>query len=113
MMIESPSLYRRNVLVGAALLLLLAITTASAFVPMGAWNALANLVIAAIKVGLIAAFFMHLDQAGGLVRMMAAIGVAMLLVFLSLSATDYARRVIQPAPWQGTGAGHYAGPAGR
>lgn len=91
--------YRRNLAVWAALLCLLAATAGSAFVPMGLWNSVANLAIAAVKVLLVAVFFMHLRDAGPLVRLVAAIALFMLAILFGISATDYASRTIYPSPW--------------
>ncbi|HEX8963690.1 MAG TPA: cytochrome C oxidase subunit IV family protein [Rhodocyclaceae bacterium] len=93
--------YRRNLGVGILLMLLLAATTASAYVPMGAWNTVVNFAIAAAKIGLVAAFFMHLLDADALLRIAAAVALLMLSIFLTLASTDYLARRISPAPWQG------------
>src|SRR5207302_6157018 len=50
------------------LLLLLAATTASAYVPLGVGNTLLNIAIAAIQIGLIAVAFMHLNRSETVVR---------------------------------------------
>lgn len=92
--------YRRNLAVWAALLLLLALTAGSAFVPMGAWNSVVNLAIAAAKILLVAIFFMHLRHSGALMRLIAVLALFMLAILFGLSATDYAARELHPAPWQ-------------
>lgn len=92
--------YRRNLAVWAALLLLLATTTGSAFVPLGVWNGIANLAIAALKALLVAVFFMHLRHAGGIVRLAAAIALFMLTLLFGLSSTDYLTRSLYSASWQ-------------
>ncbi|MGE5468703.1 MAG: cytochrome C oxidase subunit IV family protein [Ignavibacteria bacterium] len=94
------SFYRRNLGIGLLLLILLAATTASAYAPLGAWNGVLNLAIAALKIGLVAGFFMRLSDAGGLVRLAAGIALLMLAIFLSLASTDYLTRRVTPAPWQ-------------
>ena len=83
----------------AALMLLLALTTASAFVPLGAWNAMINFIIAAMKALLVAAFFMHLSRASGLTRVVAVTAIFMLALLFALSGTDYATRNVAPAAW--------------
>ena len=83
----------------AALMLLLALTTASAFVPLGAWNAMINFIIAALKALLVAAFFMHLSRAFGLTRVVAVTALFMLALLFALSGTDYATRNVAPAAW--------------
>ncbi|MDT3669160.1 MAG: cytochrome C oxidase subunit IV family protein [Aromatoleum sp.] len=92
--------YRRALRVWIGLMLLLAATTGSAWLPLGAWNSVVNLVIAAAKVLLVAVFFMHLRDAGGLVRLVACVALFMLVLLFSLAASDYLNRHIDPAPWQ-------------
>jgi cytochrome c oxidase subunit 4 len=82
-----------------ALLILLALTTASAYVNLGFGNTLLNLVIAAVKVGLIAVFFMHLGQSDGAVRIAAAAALFFLFILAFLSFSDILSRPSQPAPW--------------
>ena len=89
----------RLVAVWVALLLLLAATAASSFVPLGGWNTAVNLAISCIKALLVALFFMHLKHAGALLRIV-ALGVLLWLALLfGLSWTDYATRDTSPAPW--------------
>jgi len=66
--------------VWVALLALLAVTTATAFLHLGAWNSILNLLIAAAKVALIGVFFMHLRSADNAMRL--ALGTALLLLFV-------------------------------
>lgn len=83
----------------AALMVLLALTTASAFVPLGAWNAIINFVIAAMKALLVAVFFMHLNRMSAFVRVVAATAIFMLALLFALSGSDYATRNVAPAAW--------------
>lgn len=92
--------WHRNLAVWLALMLLLAATAGSAFIPMGIWNGIANLAIAAVKALLVALFFMHLKEAGALVRLMAVIALFMLVLLFALSSTDYLTRSVYPSPWQ-------------
>ncbi len=92
--------YRRTLRVWLGLMLLLAATTGSAWLPLGAWNSVVNLAIAAAKVLLVAVFFMHLRDAGGLVRLVACVALFMLVLLFSLGASDYMNRHTDPAPWQ-------------
>ncbi|MGE5470518.1 MAG: cytochrome C oxidase subunit IV family protein [Bacteroidota bacterium] len=94
--------YRRNGAVWLALMVLLAATAGSALIPLGVWNSIANLVIAAAKALLVAVFFMHLKEAGVLVRLVAFIALFMLVLLFSLASTDYLTRQIFAAPWQDT-----------
>jgi cytochrome c oxidase subunit 4 len=87
------------VLTWLALMALLALTCASSYFPMGTWNGVLNLGISCAKALLIAVFFMHLRNAGALLRIAALIGVLWLALLFGLSATDFATRSISPAPW--------------
>lgn len=82
-----------------ALMVFLALTLASSYVPMGAWNTVANTGISCAKALLIALFFMHLRHAGALLRIAALAGLLWLALLFGLSGSDYATRVISPAPW--------------
>jgi cytochrome c oxidase subunit 4 len=92
--------FRRALGVWLALLALLAVTVGSAYVPMGIWNGVANLVIAAIKAALVALFFMHLRSGQPVLRLVAAAGFFTLALLVGLSLADYATRARYDAPWQ-------------
>lgn len=83
-----------------ALLLLLALTLASACVDLGAGNMIANLVIAAVKVALVAVFFMHLRRADATVRLAAGAALLFLFFLAFLTFGDYLTRPMHPAPWR-------------
>jgi cytochrome c oxidase subunit 4 len=89
------------VLTWLGLMLLLGLTAASSYVPMGAWNTVANTGISCAKALLIAIVFMELKSAGALVRIVALVGLVWLALLFGLSWTDYATRTISPAPWSG------------
>jgi cytochrome c oxidase subunit 4 len=82
-----------------ALMILLALTFGSSYIPMGPWNTVANTGISCVKALLIAIFFMHLRNAGALLRIVAVIGLLWLALLFGLSWTDFATRTISPAPW--------------
>lgn len=94
-------IYKRLILVWVALMILLALTCASAFVHMGVWNGAVNLGIAAVKAALVGWFFMHLGSARAAVRLCAAIAGFTLALLFAISAADYATRVVHGALWQG------------
>jgi len=75
-----------------ALLALLGITCASAYLPMGTINAVVNLAVAATKAFVVAIVFMRLGKERPLIRLVAAIGVIWLVLLAGLSATDFAAR---------------------
>jgi cytochrome c oxidase subunit 4 len=91
---------KRFVIVWLCLMVLLGLTFGSAFLHLGAWNSVINLVIAAIKALLVVLFFMHLKSAQGLVRICAVTALFTLGLLFLLSASDYFTRVIYPAPVQ-------------
>jgi caa(3)-type oxidase subunit IV len=84
----------------AALLALLAITTASAYLELGVGNTLLNLLIAGIKVVLIATFFMHLGRSDAAVRIAAVAALFFLLILAFLTFGDILTRPSHPAPWR-------------
>jgi len=75
-----------------ALVLLLAISAASAYVPLGAFNAALNLGVAAVMILLLAAFLMNLRWSNALVRIIAASGFFWLIFMFVLTFTDYFSR---------------------
>lgn len=86
-----PSL-RSNLLVLGALLALLALSTASAYIRMGVFNEVANLGIAAVKAVLVLVFFMRLKTDSPLLRIVACVGFAWLAVMITLSLADLLTR---------------------
>jgi cytochrome c oxidase subunit 4 len=87
------------VLTWLGLMLLLGLTFASSYLPMGAWNTVANTGISCTKALLIALFFMQLRNAGALLRIVALTGLLWLSLLFGLSGTDFGTRSISPAPW--------------
>jgi cytochrome c oxidase subunit IV len=76
-----------------ALLILLAATVASAYVPLGTFNLVINLVIAGLKAALVALFFMHLARSNALLRLAACAGLLWLAFMFALTFSDYLSRV--------------------
>jgi cytochrome c oxidase subunit 4 len=93
----------RLVLTWLGLMLLLALTLGSSYVPLGPWNTAINMAVSCAKALLIALIFMELGRAGALVRIAAVTGLVWLALLFGLSATDYATRAVSPAPWQAPG----------
>jgi cytochrome c oxidase subunit 4 len=75
-----------------ALLGLLALTCASSFVPMGRFNLIANVAIAAVKALLVVIFFMRVLKGGPVVRLIAVAGIVWLSLLVILSMNDFALR---------------------
>jgi cytochrome c oxidase subunit 4 len=81
-------------LVWLALLVLLAATVSSAYVPLGAFNSVINMIIAAIKVSLVLIFFMKLRSSSPLVRLAAGAGIFWLMFMFALTGADYFTRQV-------------------
>jgi cytochrome c oxidase subunit 4 len=75
-----------------ALLVLLAISAGSAYVPLGPFNATLNLAIAAVMIVLLATWLMNLRWSSALVRLIAASGLLWLVFMFVLTFTDYFSR---------------------
>jgi cytochrome c oxidase subunit 4 len=87
------------VLTWLGLMILLALTCASSYFPMGSWNSVVNLGISCAKALLIAVFFMHLRHASALLRIAALTGLLWLGILFGLSWSDLGTRTVSPAPW--------------
>ena len=79
------------------LLMLLALTTFAAYLPLGATNTVVALAIATIKAVLIAAVFMELRDRQPLMLVFAGAGFFWLGIMLWLTFADYATRASAPA----------------
>ena len=92
---QSPTaghLWRRNALIWAALLGLLMLSLAIAYVPMGAFTTAAGIVIAAIKSTLVMMLFMELATSKPLIRVVAICGMFLLIVMFALTLADILAR---------------------
>ena len=81
-----------------ALMILLAATTASAFVPLGSLNLPISLAIAVAKALIVLLYFMELRASRPLVRSFAAAGFFWLLIMIVLTGADYWHRSDTRAP---------------
>jgi len=88
-----PPPLRHYVWTWLALLLLLALTAASAWVPMGAFNLAVNLAIALGKALLVAFMYMHVRRGTPMIRVFALAGLLWLALLATLSLTDFAVRL--------------------
>lgn len=85
-------------LVFAALLTLLLLTVAIAFLPLGRWAAVVAISIAMLKAVLIMVFFMHLRHQDDLTRVFAVSGSVWLLLLFVFLVSDYETRDnVEPA----------------
>jgi cytochrome c oxidase subunit 4 len=87
------SLWRRNLVIWAALLALLTLTLMLAYAPLGAMSIVVALGIATAKASLVLLLFMELRTSSNLVRLAAAAGAIWLLVLFLLTVSDYVTRV--------------------
>jgi cytochrome c oxidase subunit 4 len=85
-------LWRRNVLVWAALLALLLLSLGIAYVPMGRITMAAGIVIAAAKSTLVVLLFMELAQSRPLIRVVAISGLVFLIAMFALTLADVLAR---------------------
>jgi cytochrome c oxidase subunit IV len=75
-----------------ALLILLAVNCASAYLPFGALNITVNLLIAGVMVFLLAAYLMNLRRSPALMRLLAGAGLFWTIFMFVLTFTDYLSR---------------------
>ena len=85
--------WRRNVLIWAALLALLALSLMLAHVPMGALTVAAGIVIALVQAGLVCMLFMELIDARPLIRLAAMAGFIFVAVLFALTLADVLSRL--------------------
>jgi cytochrome c oxidase subunit 4 len=93
---QAARLWRRNLLIWAALLVLLGVTCSAAYIPLGTLNVVVGLAIAAIKASLVALLFMNLRRSDALIRLAAAAGFFWLFVLFSLTLSDFLTRYGSP-----------------
>jgi cytochrome c oxidase subunit 4 len=79
-------------------MVLLALTTALAFVPLGSANLFVSLAIAAAKALLVLIVFMELKASSSLIRAAAAAGFFWLMIMIALTTADYTHRTDQRVP---------------
>ena len=86
------------ILVFVALIALTVMTTAVAFVDLGAFSVVAALVIATCKMLLVSLFFMHLRHSTQLTRVVVLGGLVWLGILLALTFADYGTRMWTGVP---------------
>jgi len=91
---------RRLAVVWLALLILLMLSFGSAYLPLGAFNLVVSLVIAAVKIGLIVLFFMQLPHASVWSRLAGWAALVLLAVLCTLSTFEGITRLSEQAAWQ-------------
>ena len=83
---------RTCIAVWLALIVLLAITCGSAFLPLGRFNVVVNFGVALAKALLVVLVFMRLLSGTMMIRIVALIGIFTLAILVCLSMTDFAVR---------------------
>jgi cytochrome c oxidase subunit 4 len=89
---SAPRLWLEPALVWFALMVLLAATVSSAYVPLGVFNGIINMTIAGAKVTLVMLFFMKVASSSPLLRLASVAGLFWLILMFSLTAGDYFTR---------------------
>src|SRR5438034_3795203 len=87
--VTQPKVYVRTCL---ALLALLELTWAIAYVDLGPFNLIVALAVAMAKAIVIALFFMHIKGSSRLLHLAAVAGLLWLLILISLTLSDYFTR---------------------
>ena len=92
---------RTYVLTFLALLILTALTTAVAYVDLGAFNTVVALAIAVIKMTLVLLFFMHVKYHRGLTRIAIICAFFWWGIMVTLTLSDELTRTweMNPQPW--------------
>ena len=83
---------RTYFLIFTALIVMTAVTVAVAFLDLGPLNTVVAVTIASIKAALVLVYFMHLDRAGGLVRVYATAGFFWIILLAASVLTDIVTR---------------------
>jgi cytochrome c oxidase subunit 4 len=83
---------RTYVLVWLGLLALLAFTLGTAYLRLGWFNGVINLVVAIAKALLVMTIFMHLRSSHVVLRVCAAVGFVWITILIGLALADYLAR---------------------
>ena len=81
-----------------ALLCLTALTTGVAYIDLGAFNTVAALAIAVVKMLLVILFFMHVKYSGRLIQVFILAGFLFLAILITLTLADELTRHWSPTP---------------
>jgi cytochrome c oxidase subunit 4 len=80
------------VAVFVALLVLLALTVAASYVPLGRFNVVLAMTVAIAKTFLVMLFFMHVRYSGRLIWIYVGVGFFWLAILLALTMSDFLTR---------------------
>ncbi len=89
------------VFVWAALICLTFLTTAASYFDFGPFNIVVAMIIALIKVSLVAWIFMGIRYSTALTRLFCVAGLIWLVIMMIVTSSDYVSRgwQYQPQPW--------------
>jgi cytochrome c oxidase subunit IV len=85
-------LWKSPAIVWFALVVLFGASLGSAYLPLGSGNIVANLLIAAIMIGVLVTFLMDLKNSSALIRVVAAAGLFWAVLMFVLTFNDYLSR---------------------
>ncbi len=92
---------RHYFLVWISLLLLLTLTSTTAYINLGFGNTVLSMSVSVIKALIIAVFFMHVLEADAALRLTIMLPLFLFFLLFFLSLSDFFTRDIQAAPWNG------------
>src|ERR1700735_1830513 len=95
---HEPDSVMTYVLVFAALIAATVVTTAVAFVDLGAFSVVVALAIAICKMLLVVLFFMHVRHSTKLTRLVILGGLLWFLILMGMTYTDFASRTWMGVP---------------
>jgi cytochrome c oxidase subunit 4 len=84
----TPRLVRHYVITWVGLLVLLAITCGTAYIPLGPFNLVINLAVAVAKALLVVFVFMHVLRGVPMIRLVALAGLLWLSLLVGISLVD-------------------------
>jgi cytochrome c oxidase subunit IV len=90
--LTASRLWRKNLVIWAALLALLLLSLAVAYVPIGRLTMASGIIIAAVKSTLVLVLFMELATSKPLVRMAAISGLIFVVAMFALTLADVLAR---------------------
>jgi cytochrome c oxidase subunit 4 len=85
-------LWRRNLVIWAALMALLILTLVAAYIPLGPGNTAIGIAIAFAKAALVVLLFMELARSKSLIRLAAISGLVFVTVLFALTFSDVLSR---------------------
>jgi cytochrome c oxidase subunit 4 len=88
----NPPSMRRYAATWIALLVLLAITCGTSYIPLGPFNFVINMAVALAKAALVVFMFMHVMRGVPMIRLVALAGLLWLSLLVGISLVDFVVR---------------------